>query len=172
MATNPAQVTSATSTAPASNGEPDSRASAFKEFLRRAPQNIDRQYIESRLLNSSKHFRTKKDISNAIIYAQAKKGLSLIQEDQSMRNFLSGKSGSNGKGPHAPPRRSARTGGTRSAAPASDEQVPRGEGLRRVLDSVLNLGDRAVIDETVTKDQIINSLLRAGAAIRSLMRAR
>lgn len=146
-------------TTPASIAETVKRrthADAFREFLRQAPEALSKDYIVEGLLGSGKGFATKRDLENRITQARAAGDISPQGKDRLMKNYR------------------AQTG----AATSSVKRINGGGGggtaqaelsvLNVFMDDARDLAEDAVIDKSITRDQLLESLLMVTAAFNAV----
>lgn len=165
MAATPADVTEGVTT----HVLKKSFAQEFSDFLRTAPEKVSKQFIEAGLLGKGKGFMTKRDVANRVTVAQSAGLLSTQDEEHLMKNRLAGKT-AGGK------TRGAKTNGSgRVHRGEKHQETSRNVALEKVtpfMDAFEALVNRAVIDPSVTREELIRQALFTTAAFNGSLSER
>jgi hypothetical protein len=156
MATNPAHVTASTR-----GGKPSGRSEVFEKALRTLPPTVSMKYLQTRLLGQE-HFKTKKDLSHAVIYAQAKGLLSKRRPDKQMVNRAS-QNGSATAAAATEPQHAPRS----ASVVARRAEDPKANALEKGLRILLIASEMAHLareDESITKEELVDMITKAGDA--------
>jgi len=145
----------ATTPAAMDMGKRRTHADTFREFLRKSPEFISKDDIVDGLLGSGKGFANKRDIDNRITQARAAGDISPQGKDRRMKNFRS-----------------------QTAAPNSPKHINGGavprfdfSMLDKFVDDARDLAEDAVVDASITRDQLLEGLLMVTAAFSAVKKS-
>lgn len=140
--------------------EKPSRAQVFAELLRTAPPRLDRKWLNEHVLGKE-GFKTDKDMSNAIIYAQKLGHLTTKDADGLMKNTVVKRAAS------ASPKKAPGTsnGHSNGRSNGSGDQMKKALDL---LDDTDALAARALLDPSSVK---IEDLAKAVTSTTSVFHA-
>lgn len=135
-------------------GKRRTHADTFREFLRKAPEYISKDDILG-LIGSGKGFANKRDIENRITQARAAGDISPQGKDRRMKNY----------------RFSGATSG--SVKHINGGGVAHGDlsVLDRFVNDARDLAEDAMIDTSITRDQLLEGLLMLTAAFSAVKKS-
>lgn len=129
-----------------------------REFLRRSPPMISKDYIVKNLLGTGKGFQTRHDIDNRVTHAKATGELVSQGRGKEFRNMLA-QPASAAASPVKHINGSSANGGDASEA---------FEILSPYMESAKILADAAVIDKSITREEVLQMLLMTTAAFSAV----
>jgi hypothetical protein len=167
MATNPASVADAVSTAMNRRGR-RSFADVFRDFLSQAPEEVSTEFLRGELLGKGKGFMTTKEIQNRVTTAQAAGHLGVLKTsadgERRMRNNLAKK-----RGIAAAAKRVNGGAKEEPAAPRKSEGAFLA-ALVPWMDEAEDVANLALVSEEVSRDQLIEAMRKAAGAFNGLLR--